>query len=114
VANGASQRGATATERRRQGDARITLVQTPVHARWLNQVEIYCSLIQRKVLTPHDFADLEAVRLRLAVYEALSNHRPTPFQWQFDRAKLLTLLAKVKAHRPCSANPPLSHFAEAA
>jgi DDE superfamily endonuclease len=114
VDNGSSHRGETAKERLRQVDSRITLVHTPVHASWLNQVEIYFSIIQRKVLTPNDFADLEAVRLRLALYEALSNHSPTPFQWKFDRAKLLTLLAKVKAHRPCSANPQLSHFAEAA
>ena len=114
VDNGSSHRGETAQERLRQVDARITLVHTPVHASWLNQVEIYFSIIQRKVLTPNDFADLEAVRLRLALYEALSNQSPTPFQWKFDRAKLLTLLAKVAAHRPCSANPQLSHFAEAA
>jgi hypothetical protein len=30
-------------------------VHTPVHASWLNQVEIYFSIIQRKVLTPNDF-----------------------------------------------------------
>ena len=61
------------------------VVHTPVHASWLNQVEIYFSIIQRKVLTPNDFANLEAVRLRLALYEDLSNQSPTPFQWKFDR-----------------------------
>jgi hypothetical protein len=62
-------------------------------------VEIYFSIIQRKVLTPNDFANLEAIRLRLAVYEELSNQRPTPFQWKFDRTKLVTLLAKIEAHQ---------------
>ena len=37
----------------------IELVHTPIHASWLNQVEIYFSIIQRKVLTPNDFAKLE-------------------------------------------------------
>jgi hypothetical protein len=74
------------------------VVHIPVHARWLNQVEIYFSIIQRKVLTHNDFADLEAVRLRLALYEGLSNQSPTPFQWKFDRTKLATLLAKIEAH----------------
>ena len=52
---------------------------TPVHASWLNQVEIYFSIIQRKVLTPNDFANLDAIRLRLALYEQLTNRQPKPF-----------------------------------
>ena len=99
VDNGSSHRGETAQQRLHQLDPRIILVHTPVHASWLNQVEIYFSIIQRKVLTPNDFADLSAIRLRLALYEALSNQSPTPFQWQFDRTKLATLLAKVEAHQ---------------
>ena len=71
---------------------------TPVHASWLNQVEIYFSIIQRKVLTPNDFADLEALRLRLALYEELSNRSPTPFRWKFDRTKLTVLVTKIEAH----------------
>jgi hypothetical protein len=49
---------------------------TPVHASWVNQVEIYFSIIQRKVLTPNDFVNLEAIRVRLALYEELSNRSP--------------------------------------
>ena len=97
--NGSSPRGDTARRRLRRVDARILLVHTPVHASWLNQVEIYFSIIQRKVLTPNDCADLEAIRLRLALYEELSNQRPTPFQWTFDRTKLIMLLAKIEAHQ---------------
>ena len=47
-----------------------------MHASWLNQVEIYFSIIQRKVLTPNDFANVDAIRLRLALYEQLSNQTP--------------------------------------
>jgi hypothetical protein len=99
VDNGSSHRGVPAKERLRQIDARIILLHTPVHASWLNQVEIYFSIVQRKVLTPNDFVDLEAIRLRLALYEELANQSPTPFQWKFDRTKLMTLLAKIEAHR---------------
>jgi hypothetical protein len=100
VDNGSSHRGEASKKRLRQVDSRIILVQTPVHASWLNQVEIYFSIIQRKGLTPNDFADLEALRLRLALYEELSNQTPTPFQGKFDRAKLTALLAKIEArHR---------------
>jgi hypothetical protein len=112
VDNGSSHRGVAAIERLHQVDSRIILVPTPVHASELNQVEIYFSIIQRKVLTPNDFADLEALRLRLALYEELSNQSPKPFQWKFDRTKLTTLLAKLAkiearqraiadAHCPC-------------
>jgi hypothetical protein len=98
VDNGSSHRGEAAARRLRARDARIILVHTPVHASWLNQVEIYFSIIQRKVLTPNDFADLDALRLRLALYEELSNRSPAPFQWKFDRAKLLALVARIEAH----------------
>jgi len=99
VDNGSSHRGQASVRRLRQMDSRLILVHTPVHASWLNQVEIYFSIIQRKVLTPNDFADLEALRLRLALYEELSNRSPTPFQWKFDRARMAAWLAKVQARR---------------
>ncbi len=97
VDNGSSHRGQATKKRLGQIDSRIIVVHTPVHASWLNQVEIYFSIIQRKVLTPNDFADLEAVRLRLSQYEELSNQSPTPFRWKFDRTKLSVLLGKIKA-----------------
>ena len=67
---------------------------TPVHASWLNQVEIYFSLIQRKVLTPNDFADLQQVELRLRLYEELTNRQPQPFNWQFTKYDLFDLLQR--------------------
>ena len=76
VDNGSSHRGQTSVERMRRRDKKIILVHTPVHASWLNQVEIYFSIIQRKVLTPNDFANVDAIRLRLALYEQLSNQTP--------------------------------------
>jgi len=114
VDNGSSHRGEAAKKRLRQVDSRIILVHTPVHASWLNQVEIYFSIIQRKVLTPNDCADLDAIRLRLALYEELSNQSPTPFQWQFDRAKLTTLLAKIEARHKALADAQFTCLAEAA
>jgi DDE superfamily endonuclease len=114
VDNGSSHRGDASKARRRQVDSRLILVHTPVHASWLNQVEISFSLIQRKVLTPNDFADLEAIRLRLALYEELSHHNPTPFQWKFDRAKLTALLAKIEARQRALTDTRFTCFQEAA
>jgi hypothetical protein len=109
VDNGSSHRGEAAKRRLRGVDARIVLVHTPVHASWLNQVEIYFSIIQRKVLTPNDFADLEALRLRLALYEDLSNRCPKPFAWKFDRAKLVALMAKIETHEKFLAQAHQKH-----
>jgi hypothetical protein len=69
-----------------------------VHASWLNQVEIYFSIIQRKVLTPNDFANLDALRLRLALYEELSNKTPKPFAWKFTRQDLVNWLKRASPH----------------
>ncbi len=114
VDNGSSHRGETARQRLHQLDPRIILVHTPVHASWLNQVEIYFSIIQRKVLTPNDFANLEAIRLRLAMYEKLSNQSPTPFQWQFDRTKLIALLTKIETRHRALAEAQRNYLDQAA
>jgi hypothetical protein len=99
VDKGASHRGQAAIRRLRKADRKAVLVHTPVHASWLNQMEIYFSIIQRKVLTPNDFASLEEVEQRLRFYEELSNREPRPFQWKFDRAALRKFLAKLEAKR---------------
>jgi hypothetical protein len=114
VDNGSSHRGAAATKRLQQGDSRIILVHTPVHASGRNQVAISFSIIQRKVLTPNDFADLEALRRRLALYEELSHHHPAPFQWKFDRAQLTTLVAKIEVYHRAFAAAQLNCLQEAA
>ena len=114
VDNGSSHRGDASKQRLCQVDSRIILVHTPVHASWLNQVEIYFSIIQRKILTPNDFANLEAIRLRLALYEELSNQHPTPFQWQFDRTKLTALLAKIEARQRALTDTQFTCFKKAA
>jgi hypothetical protein len=99
VDNGTSHRGERAVQRLRKAHRKAVLVHTPVHASWLNQIEIYFSIIQRKVLTPNDFASLDDVEERLRLYEDLTNREPRPFDWRFDRAKLLQFLKRLDAHR---------------
>ena len=72
------------------------LVHLPVHASWLNQIEIYFSIVQRKVLTPNDFTDLAEVEQRLLglpaslpadrgpVRLALHPRRPRPLLRRLD------------------------------
>jgi hypothetical protein len=97
VDNGSSHRGQAAVDRLRKAYRKAVLVHTPVHASWLNQVEAYFAIIQRKVLTPNDFASLEQVERRLRLYEELTNREPRPFDWGFDRAALQALLQKLEA-----------------
>ena len=65
VDNGSSHRGKASVARLKQQFPRLTLVHGPVHASWLNQVEIYFSIVQRKVLTPNDFTGLDQLAERL-------------------------------------------------
>jgi hypothetical protein len=99
VDNGSSHRGEAATKRLLGWYSNAILVHTPVHASWLNQVEIYFSLVQRKVLTPNDFADLREVELRLRLYEELTNDQPRPFHWRFTRYDLFDLLQRLASKR---------------
>ena len=109
VDNGSSHRGEAARQRLRKVDPRIILVPTPVHASWLNQVEIYFSIIQRKVLTPNEFPNLDAVRARLALYEDLSNQRPKPFAWKFTRDQLAALLTRIAVRERLLRGPDPTH-----
>jgi DDE superfamily endonuclease len=95
VDNGSSHRGDTSVRRLANGYPKAILVHTPVHASWLNQVEIYFSKIQRKLLTPNDFADLKEIEERLRLYEELTNKNPRPFNWKFDRTKLTRFLERL-------------------
>ena len=114
VDNGSSHRGEAACNRMRKIDPRIILVHTPVHASWLNQVEIYFSIIQRKVLTPNDFPNLDAVRMRLAFYENLSNQHPKPFAWKFTRDQLAALLVRIAARERLLGGLHPTHQSDAA
>ncbi len=97
--NGSSHRGDRAAVRLQARWPTLVLVHTPVHASWLNQVEIYFSVVQRKVLTPNDFASLAAVKDRLLRFQARYTRVAKPFQWTFTRRDLAALLTKL-ARRP--------------
>lgn len=95
VDNGSSHRGQRAVDRMRQRWPNAHLVQLPVHASWLNQVEIYFSVVQRKVLTPNDFVDLADVESRLGAFERRYEQTAKPFEWKFTRSDLTKLLERL-------------------
>jgi DDE superfamily endonuclease len=95
VDNGSSHRGEASAKRMSRADPNAILVHLPVHASWLNQVEVYFSLLQRKVLTPNDSANLRELELRIRLYEELTNSQPRPFDWRFTRYDLFMLLQRL-------------------
>jgi hypothetical protein len=97
VDNGSSHRGEASVRRMLGWYGNAILVHTPVHASWLNQVEVYFSMVQSKVLTPNDFANLAEVELRLRLYEELTNRQPKAFDWKFTKADLSDLLQRLAA-----------------
>ena len=85
------------------GSIRIwCLVHGPVHASWLNQIEIYFSIVQRKVLTPNDFDSLADVETRLLAFQRHYQSLARPFEWTFTRRDLARLLAKLALQKPDS------------
>ena len=68
---------------------------TPIHASWLNQIEIYFSIVQRKVLTPNDFLSLAQLEKRLVDFQKHYEQTASPFQWTFTRKDLNALLTKL-------------------
>jgi len=99
VDNCSAHRGVKAAERLRNLYPRLVLVHAPIHASWLNQVEIYFSIVQRKVLRPNDFPNLDALAERLLDFQSYWENSAQPFQWKFTRKDLDQLLTKLKTPR---------------
>lgn len=96
--NGSSHRGEASVKRLTKAHPRLVPVHGPVHASWLNQIEIYFSIVQRKALTPNDFPCLDAVAERLENFERYYESIAHPFEWKFTRADLNTLIARMRSH----------------
>jgi hypothetical protein len=99
VDNGSSHRGAASVARLQNKFRRLTLVHGPVHASWLNQIEIYFSIVQRKVLSPNDFSGLETLAERLLDFQYYWEAAAKPFEWKFTRRDLASLLSRCSPDR---------------
>ena len=106
VDNGSSHRGQAAIGRLTNRYPNAVMVHTPVHASWLNQVEIFFSIVQRKVVAPNDFTDLDQIQDRLAAFEYRYNHTARPFQWKFTQTDLEDLLTRIHLHEQKEPDPP--------
>jgi transposase len=96
VDNGSSHNGQASVDRMNQAWSTATLVHLPVHASWLNQVEIYFSILQRKAISPADFADLDDLATRILAFQNRYNDAAAPFDWKYTRRDLNDFLTRLR------------------
>jgi len=94
VDGGTIHRGLAAVERLESRFPNLTLVHLPKHASWLNQIEIYFSILQRKALTPADFTSQDQVAARIVGFQEHYQQIAKPFEWKFTRQDLRRLMAR--------------------
>ena len=95
IDNCSAHRGQKCVQRLQTRWPSIIPVHTPIHASWLNQVEIYFSIVQRKVLRPNDFDSLAQLEAALLAFQDRYENAAAPFQWTFTRENLITLMNRL-------------------
>jgi hypothetical protein len=105
VDNGSDHRGNAAITRLTAKHPNAVLIHTPVHASWLNQIEIFFSIIQKKVLTPNDFTDTTELAQTLLAFIDRYNTTARPFDWKFTADDLTDLLARTQTHQTATQEP---------
>jgi DDE superfamily endonuclease len=93
VDNGSSHCGQASIDRLQRDWPNLILVPLPYHASWLNQIEIYFSILARKALTPTHFRDLAELEQRILGFQGEFEQHAQPFDWRFTRRDLDALLA---------------------
>ena len=100
VDNGSSHRGQASVDRLRKTWSNVILVHLPIHASWLNQIEIYFSIIQRKLLTPNYFSSIEELIRTISDFHNEYEEIAKPFEWKFTKYDLSLLMKKIM-QKPC-------------
>lgn len=95
VDNGSSHAGQRSIDRLQDAWPNLILVHLPIHASWLNQIEIYFSILQRKALNPRHFGDLDELAARITAFQADWQQTATPIDWRYTRRDLNNLLQRL-------------------
>jgi transposase len=98
VDNGSDHRAKAAIDRLRKAHPNAIMVHTPVHASWLNQVEIFFSVIQKKVVSPNDFSSLDKLSETLLAFIERYNRTARPFNWKYTADDLRDLLDRISEY----------------
>jgi transposase len=105
VDNGSDHRGKKAARRLRHAWPNAIMIHTPVHASWLNQIEIFFSIIQKKVVSPNDFASTGQLSATLLAFIDRHNKTARPFSWKFTAADLTGMLKRISAREEPAQEP---------
>jgi len=66
----------------------IEIFWLPVNASWLDQIEIWFSILQRKLLQPNDFDSLDQLAQSIMEFIKYQNLSPKPIRWTYTVEKL--------------------------
>jgi DDE superfamily endonuclease len=92
---GSAHHPSTAPARIRPQFPQVEVVHLPVYSSWLNQIELYFSIVQRKTLTPADFDSVAALEQRLRWFQWYYNQQATPFRSNYTRTDLERYLERL-------------------
>ena len=106
VDNGSDHRGKKAIKRLNDKYANCIMIHTPLHASWLNQIEIFFSIIQKKVISPNNFANLAELASTLLAFVKRYNKTAKPFNWKFTSTDLTRMLRRIETETPAPAAEP--------
>jgi transposase len=67
----------------------VHLHYTPTHASWLNQVELFFSILQRRLLRRGEFDSVDHLADRVIAFIKDYNRRAAPFRWTYDGRPLM-------------------------
>lgn len=99
VDNGSAHHPSTSPSRLKGQFPQLEVVHLPIHSSWLNQIEIYFSIVQRKALTPADFESVSALDQQLRWFQWDYNQRAEPFRWNYTRSDLESYLQRLEKRR---------------
>ncbi len=68
---------------------RISFVYTPKHTSWLNQIEIWFSILVRRVIKRGNFSSVDDLRERILAFIEYFNQTAKPFKWTFTGRPLV-------------------------
>lgn len=97
VDNGSSHRGAQAHMRLQSRWPNTIMIHTPVHASWLNQIEIFFSILSRKALAGQSFDNTDQLATRIIAFQNWYNTSSQPFNWTWNRHELNDYLKRLTA-----------------
>jgi transposase len=71
-------------ERFLEAHPHVFLHNTPTHASWLNQVELFFSILERRLLRHGEFASVDELADRVIAFIEDYNRKAKPFRWTYD------------------------------